>query len=145
MFHKLLRRGLPRCFEFNSVCAVQPMYTSATNKDIPKRLDTLNQFLDVAPKVPPPKTSVNSHAAICQVFQNQGSVKSPWESLGEEHISKTAISAYTFFQREANSGQLNRSPKAATVYFDFLIGRAKSLVEGATYCLRGRGSEEKYN
>ena len=93
MFSKLLYRELARCFEFDSVYAMQPMSTSAVNKDILKRLDTLNQFSDVGPNVRPPQISVDSHAAICQMFQNQGSVKPSWESLGEKHISKTAISA----------------------------------------------------
>lgn len=137
MFHKLLHRGLPGSFEFNSVYAMQPMYTSSDNKRILDRLNTMNQFSMTKPKVPQLKFPVDSHTAVCQILQDQTSFESPWRSLRGTYVSENAISAFTSFQQEAESSQLYRSPKAAKVYLDFLIGKAKPLVEGAAYHLGG--------
>lgn len=137
MLHKLFHRGLPGSFEFDSVYAMQPMYTSGDNKRILTRLNTMNQFSMTRPTVPQPRVSVESHKAVCQMLQDQGSFESPWVSLRGNYISENAIDAYTSFVQDAKSSHLYRSPKAAKVYLDFLIGKAKSLVEGAAYRLGG--------
>ena len=145
MFHKLLHRGLPGSFEFNSVYAMQPMYTAEANRRILDNLKTMVHFSTAKPEVPPSKVPVDSHTAVCQILQDQGTFKSSWSSLGEKFISEKAISTYHSFQRETKSGQLYQSPKAKKIYLEFLIGKAKSLVEGATYCLGGKGSKNEYN
>ena len=137
MLHKLFHRGLPGSFEFNSVYAMQPMYTSSDNQRILTRLNTMNQFSMTKPTVPQPRVSADSHTAVCQILQDQGSFESPWTSLRGTYISEDAIGAYTSFVQDAKGSHLYGSPKAVNVYLDFLIGKAKSLVEGAAYRLGG--------
>ncbi|KAL9062988.1 MAG: hypothetical protein Q9161_009671 [Pseudevernia consocians] len=97
----------------------------------------MDQFSMTKPKVPQHKFAVDSHTAVCQILRDQRSFESPWRSLRGTYVSENAISALTSFQQEAESSQLYRSPKAAKVYLDFLIGKAKVLVEGAAYHLGG--------
>ncbi len=145
MFHKLLHRGLPGCFAFNSVYAMQPMYTSKDNEKILTRLKTLDQFSLEKPALPQQNYLADSYTKVKQVLQNEGSLKSPWMTLEGTYVSEKAIDAYASFQKEEKSSQLYGSPKAAKIYLDYLTGKAKSLVEGAAYCLRGQSSKAKYN
>ncbi|KAK1246403.1 hypothetical protein MKX08_000205 [Trichoderma sp. CBMAI-0020] len=52
MLYKLIQRGVPGWFPFNSVAVMQPMYTKKTNIEIAKKLKTLDQFTTDDPKPP---------------------------------------------------------------------------------------------
>jgi hypothetical protein len=78
MLYKLIQRGLPGWFPFNSVAIMQPMYTKKANAAIAKELGTLDQFTLDDPKPPPKPVVVFSSAAIKQVLDNPKQYVVPW-------------------------------------------------------------------
>ncbi|KAI3317044.1 heme peroxidase [Xylariaceae sp. AK1471] len=78
MLYKLIQRGLPGWFPFNSVAIMQPMYTKKANAAIAKELGTLDQYTLDDPKPPPKPVVVLSTAAIKQVLGNPKQYVVPW-------------------------------------------------------------------
>ncbi|KAH7311220.1 linoleate diol synthase [Stachybotrys elegans] len=56
MLYRLIQRGLPGWFPFNSIAIMQPMYTKKANIEIAKELGTFDQYTLDDPS--PPKTPV---------------------------------------------------------------------------------------
>ncbi|SPJ72098.1 related to linoleate diol synthase [Fusarium torulosum] len=78
MLYKLIQRGVPNWFPFNSVAVMQPMYTKSANEKIAKEIGTFDQFTLDDPK-PPAKTMVlTSSSAIKQVLGNTKQYVVPW-------------------------------------------------------------------
>jgi len=78
MLYKLIQRGVPNWFPFNSVAVMQPMYTKSANEKIAKEIGTFDQFTLDDPK-PAPKTAVlTSSSAIKQVLGNPKQYVVPW-------------------------------------------------------------------
>ncbi|KAI0205662.1 heme peroxidase [Astrocystis sublimbata] len=78
MLYKLIQRGLPGWFPYNSVAVMQPMYTKKANAAIAKELGTLDQFTLDDPKPPAKPVVVFSNAAIKQVLSNPKQYVTPW-------------------------------------------------------------------
>ncbi|KAI8623543.1 heme peroxidase [Xylariaceae sp. FL1651] len=78
MLYKLIQRGLPGWFPFNSVAVMQPMYTKKANAAIAKELGTLDQFTLDDPKPPPKPVVVFTSAGIKQVLSTPKSYVIPW-------------------------------------------------------------------
>ncbi|KAK3988374.1 heme peroxidase [Cladorrhinum sp. PSN332] len=64
MLYKLIQRGLPGWFPFNSVAVMQPMYTKKANTEIATALGTITQFSAADPSPPVSKTPISTPAAI---------------------------------------------------------------------------------
>ncbi|KAK4223785.1 heme peroxidase [Podospora fimiseda] len=64
MLYKLIQRGLPGWFPFNSVAVMQPMYTKKANTEIATSLGTISQFSIVDPSPPPSFVSVSNPKTI---------------------------------------------------------------------------------
>jgi cytochrome P450 len=78
MLYKLIQRGVPNWFPFNSVAVMQPMYTKSANEKIAKEIGTFDQFTLDDPK-PAPKTAVfTTNSAIKQVLGNPKQYVVPW-------------------------------------------------------------------
>lgn len=137
MFHKLLHRGLTGSFSFNSVYAMQPMYTSRDNERILKKLKTMDQFSIAQLAVPKPKIVFNSYTAVSNIVKTNSSFRSPWATLADPYVSDKAIGGFHIFQQEKQGNQIYQSVKAKNVYLDFLVEKAESLVHRAT-CRVGR-------
>lgn len=67
MFYKLIQRGLPGWFPFNSLNAMQPMYTKAMNREIAQELETLNQFSEDDPTPPPRRIILTKESDVRQL------------------------------------------------------------------------------
>ncbi|KAI1427522.1 heme peroxidase [Xylaria sp. FL1777] len=78
MLYKLIQRGVPGWFPYNSVAVMQPMYTRKANAAIAKELGTLAQFTLDDPKPPPTPVVVTTSAAIKQVLSNPKQFVLPW-------------------------------------------------------------------
>ncbi|KAI8944722.1 heme peroxidase [Xylaria longipes] len=78
MLYKLIQRGLPGWFPYNSVAVMQPMYTKKANAAIAKELGTLDQFTLDDPKPPAKPIVVVSSASIRQVLSNPKQYIIPW-------------------------------------------------------------------
>lgn len=78
MLYKLIQRGLPGWFPFNSVAVMQPMYTKKANIQIAKKLGTIDQFTVDDPKPPKQPIIVTSNATAKKALSNPDTFATPW-------------------------------------------------------------------
>jgi hypothetical protein len=78
MLYKLIQRGLPGWFPFNSIAVMQPMYTKKANETIAKEIGTIGLYTLDDPKPPPRPVVVTTNAAIKQVLGNPKQYAVPW-------------------------------------------------------------------
>ena len=78
MLYKLMQRGLPGWFPFNSVAVMQPMYTKKKNIEIAKELGTIDQYTLDDPKPPPGRALAVSSASIKRILDNPKQYPSGW-------------------------------------------------------------------
>ncbi|KAF5138262.1 Psi-producing oxygenase A [Metarhizium anisopliae] len=78
MLYKLIQRGVPGWFPFNSVAVMQPMYTKKANEKIAQELGTLDQYTLDDPKPPGMPITISANASIKQIFDNPAQFAVPW-------------------------------------------------------------------
>ncbi|KAH0432490.1 linoleate diol synthase [Colletotrichum camelliae] len=78
MLYKLIQRGLPGWFPFNSIAVMQPMYTKKANESIAREIGTINQFTLDDPKAPPKPVIVASTEGIKRVLGSPDKFVVPW-------------------------------------------------------------------
>ncbi|TDZ65292.1 Psi-producing oxygenase A [Colletotrichum trifolii] len=78
MLYKLIQRGLPGWFPFNSVAVMQPMYTKKANAAIAEELGTIGQFSLAGVKAPPKPVVVSTAASVRHVLGNPKQFVVPW-------------------------------------------------------------------
>ncbi|KAJ6137471.1 Cytochrome P450 [Penicillium samsonianum] len=81
MLYKLIQRGLPGWFSFNSIAVMQPMYTKKANIEIAKKLGTLDQYTLDDPSPPQRPVLITSSAGIKQVLDNPQKFPSGWSKI----------------------------------------------------------------
>jgi linoleate 10R-lipoxygenase len=78
MLYKLIQRGLPGWFPYNSVAVMQPMYTKKANTEIAKELGTIDQYTLDDPKPPATPVVIISSASIKKVLSSPKQYVLPW-------------------------------------------------------------------
>lgn len=78
MLYKLIQRGLPGWFPFNSVSVMQPMYTKTANIAIAKELGKLDQYSLDDPKPPKTPVFITTWEGIKEVLTNKQSFPLGW-------------------------------------------------------------------
>ncbi|KAI8717961.1 Linoleate 8R-lipoxygenase [Fusarium sp. LHS14.1] len=78
MLYKLIQRGVPNWFPFNSVAVMQPMYTKKANIAIAKEIGTYDQFSEADPKPPAKPIVVTTNEAIKKTLSNPKQFVVPW-------------------------------------------------------------------
>lgn len=78
MLYKLIQRGVPGWFPYNSVAVMQPMYTKKANEGIARELGTIAQFSLEDPKPPAKAVVLSSPGALRQVLGNTKGFVMPW-------------------------------------------------------------------
>ena len=78
MLYKLIQRGVPGWFPFNSAAVMQPMYTKKANAEIAKKLGTFDQFTLDDPKPPAKPVVIASSAAIKKALADNKAFVVPW-------------------------------------------------------------------
>ncbi|SPO03647.1 related to linoleate diol synthase [Cephalotrichum gorgonifer] len=78
MLYKLIQRGVPGWFPFNSIAVMQPMYTKKANEEIAKELGTIAQYTLDDPKPPPKPVAVFTRESIKQILTNPKTFVVPW-------------------------------------------------------------------
>jgi linoleate 10R-lipoxygenase len=71
MLYKLIQRGLPGWFPFNSVAVMQPMYTKKANEAIAREHGILDQYTLDDPKPPPKMVKLVTKEAIQKVLNDK--------------------------------------------------------------------------
>jgi hypothetical protein len=71
MLYRLIQRGLPGWFPFNSVAVMQPMYTKKANEAIAREHGILDQYTLDDPKPPPKLVKLVTKEAIQKVLNDK--------------------------------------------------------------------------
>ena len=93
MVHKLIQRGLPYHFAFNSVYAMQPMYTSKPYKKTLTKLKTIDPFSLEPPATPKSKAAIDGLHAF----------ESKHEGYHDQHHSESKLIYLTYLTDKATS------------------------------------------
>ncbi|KAM5353671.1 hypothetical protein ACJ41O_000321 [Fusarium nematophilum] len=78
MLYKLIQRGVPGWFPFNSVAIMQPMYTKKANEAIAREIGTIDQFSLEDPKPPAKPVVIFTNDAIKKALGNPKQFVVPW-------------------------------------------------------------------
>ncbi|KAI0116392.1 heme peroxidase [Nemania sp. FL0031] len=145
MLYKLIQRGLPGWFPYNSVAVMQPMYTKKANAAIAKELGTLDQFTLDDPKPPATPVVVTTCASVRTVLNNPKQYVVPWvpplNALfpGKKDFSwfMLAGDAPVNFQERANMVKaLKKIPNLKTAIHDFVAQVGSELIQKETFTLK---------
>ncbi|KAB8342814.1 hypothetical protein FH972_022412 [Carpinus fangiana] len=78
MFYKLIQRGVPGWFPYNSLHSTQPMFTKNMNAQIAREIGTIAQYTNDDPKRPRSTVVLTRHADVTQVLENSNVFVVPW-------------------------------------------------------------------
>jgi len=78
MFYKLIQRGVPGWFPYNSLHVMQPMFTKKMNESIAKELKTIDIYTADDPSPPRNPVVVVKNSIATKVLKDQGSFKVIW-------------------------------------------------------------------
>ena len=78
MFYRLIQRGLPGWFPYNSLNVMQPMYTKEANMRIAKSIGTIKLYTMDDPKPPRPVVVLTKHNDCKAVLQDHKTFVVPW-------------------------------------------------------------------
>lgn len=78
MLYKLIQRGVPGWFPFNSIHVMQPMYTRKANEQIARDLGTIDLYSLKGPEAPHRPVPVTKHSVIKQVLKDRRCFIIPW-------------------------------------------------------------------
>ncbi|CCF39565.1 linoleate diol synthase [Colletotrichum higginsianum] len=146
MLYKLIQRGLPNWFPYNSIAVMQPMYTRKANQAIAKELGTLHLYTSDDPKPPPKPVVLMTGAAIKQVLGNPKQFVVPWlqplNALFTE--SKKDISWFMLAGDDPKNVQhrvnitkaMGKVPNLHNAVHDFVERVGGKLIEKETFKLR---------
>ncbi|KAL4778664.1 heme peroxidase [Aspergillus varians] len=70
VFYKLIQRGLPKWFPYNSLDVMQPMFTKDMNRQIAEELGTINQYTEADPKPPRAPVLVRKYTTMRQLMND---------------------------------------------------------------------------
>ena len=79
VLYKLIHRGLPGWFPFNSIAAMQPMYTKQKNIELAKRHGTIDQYSLEDPTPPKRPVLIETWEGIKDIIHNPKVFPSGWE------------------------------------------------------------------
>ena len=139
MFHKLLHRGLPGWFDFNSVYAMQPMYTSPANERILTKLKTIDQFSKKVPSAPKAPQVVNTHAEIIRVLGNISEYEAAW-TPSREALTPPGLSArFNCFQQKMSGDQIYKGVDVKAIFSSYVKDKARAYLERDRFELGNTG------
>lgn len=136
MFYKLIQRGVPGWFPFNSLHVMQPFYTRKMNEKIAKDLGTFPLFTTADPAPPPHPITVFKNTMLRSIFKDPASFAEPVGELLANlfPIEKRDFSAYML------SGDASVQTAQRNLVGDILYG-SKELRSTLTTFLSGYGGE----
>lgn len=145
MLYKLIQRGVPNWFPFNSVAVMQPMYTKSANEKIAKEIGTFDQFTLDDPK-PAPKTAVfTTNSAIKQVLGNPKQYVVPWlKALNNLYPGKKDYSWFmlagdqpqNYKHRTDFSKAMSKIPNLHDAIHEFIERQGAKLIKKESFNLK---------
>ncbi|KAI1214921.1 heme peroxidase [Annulohypoxylon truncatum] len=145
MLYKLIQRGVPGWFPFNSVAVMQPMYTKKANEKIAKELGTMDQYTLDDPKPPRKTVVVMTSEAIKQVLGQPKQFVVPWlQPLNNLFPGKKDFGWYMLagdeqrnFDDRANTLKaIRKIPNLSTAVNEFVQRVGFKLIEKERFTLK---------
>lgn len=78
MLYKLIQRGVPGWFPFNSLHVMQPMFTRKMNETIAREIGQINLYTLDPPKAPRKPIILTKHSLIKQVLNDRRCFITAW-------------------------------------------------------------------
>ncbi|GIZ44782.1 hypothetical protein CKM354_000797100 [Cercospora kikuchii] len=129
MLYKLIQRGLPGWFPFNSLHVMQPMFTKKTNEQIAKEIGTFGDYTLDDPKPPPMPKIVKTAKEAKAILRDSQNFASPWfkafEQLADGHD-------YNHFML-SGEGSAQASQRQLMESLLFRLPEFKQLVRNTAY------------
>ncbi|KAG9253116.1 linoleate diol synthase, partial [Emericellopsis atlantica] len=145
MLYKLIQRGLPGWFPFNSVAVMQPMYTKKMNETIAKEIGTIKQYTLDDPRPPRKRVVLTTAAAIKQVLGNTKQFVVPWLSglnnvfPGEKDFSWFMLAGdepRNFAHRASFSKAMGKVENLHGAVHNFVQNIGKQIIDQETFQLK---------
>ncbi|KAH6886177.1 heme peroxidase [Thelonectria olida] len=145
MLYKLIQRGVPGWFPFNSIAIMQPMYTKKANEAIAREIGTIDQFSLEDPKPPAKPIVVFTNEAIKKTLSNPKQFVVPWlpalNSLfpGKKDYGWFMLSGdepKNFSHRANFVKAMGKVPNIHNAVHDFVQRVGKQLIEKETFTLK---------
>lgn len=142
---KLIQRGLPGWFPYNSVAVMQPFYTKKANTAIAKELGTIDQYTQNDPQPPRKPVVLLTSSAIEQVLSKHTEFLIPWASpLNDLFLGKKDISWYMLAgdkpENEANRTNMlkamSKVPDISGAIQRFVESAGSKLIQKETFQLK---------
>lgn len=143
MLYKLIQRGLPGWFPYNSIAVMQPMYTKRANESIARELGTIDHYTLDDPKPPPKRVVVFTRASIREVLGNPKNFAAPWLKPmhdlfpgGKKDLSWFMLAGdkqENFAHRKLVGRAMSRIPNLQKSLSDFISSIGSKLIEAATF------------
>ncbi|PGH16315.1 hypothetical protein AJ79_01857 [Helicocarpus griseus UAMH5409] len=86
LFYKLIQRGLPGWFPYNSLSVMQPMYTKDMNREIAAELGRTFQYTEADPKPPPRRLVIMKQSEIHEMLTDPKKFPVPFGKPYENFI-----------------------------------------------------------
>ncbi|EQL31703.1 hypothetical protein RJZ56_006768 [Blastomyces dermatitidis] len=147
MFYKLIQRGLPGWFPFNSLSVMQPMYTPAMNREIATELGTISQYTEADPKPPPRRLVLMKHSEISQMLSDPKQFPVPFGKPYENFIEGRDFGHFMLAgdmprnkeQRNLYGSALYGSGELKELLSTFIVDQTDKFLTGSMFQI-GRGT-----
>ncbi|KAL7621367.1 hypothetical protein AAE478_008688 [Parahypoxylon ruwenzoriense] len=145
MAYKLIQRGVPGWFPFNSVAVMQPFYTKKANAAIAKELGTIDQFTLDDPQPPRKNIVLFKSESIKQVLTSRKEYIIPWAPpLNALFPGKKDVSWYMLAgdspQNEADRANMLKAmgkvPNIRSAIQEFVERVGSQLIKKETFKLK---------
>jgi linoleate 10R-lipoxygenase len=145
MLYRLIQRGLPGWFPFNSITVMQPMYTKQANIAIAKELGTIDQYTLNDPSPPKVPVVIKSWAGIKQVLNDPATFPLGWGKvldyifMGKRDVGWFMLAgneARNFEHRKKTAQAFGKLPNLQQTILDFVDRVGKNLLKEADFELK---------
>ena len=116
MFYKLIQRGLPGWWPYNSLHVMQPMYTKEMNQEIAQEIGTTFQYTTADPKPPPTRKLLLQHADIRKMLNDPKRFPVPFNAPFDKFLEGRDFSHFML------AGDMPRNREQRNVYGNLLYG-----------------------
>ncbi|KAK4460577.1 Psi-producing oxygenase A [Cladorrhinum samala] len=139
MLYKLIQRGLPGWFPFNSVAVMQPMYTKQANAKIAESLGTITQFSLADPVPPRNRIPISTASGIKTALSTPDLVPSylpAFATLGTPGNNKTLKSLSSYSPATLNAILENHASSLPAAVSSLVQSEGAALLEKESFPLR---------
>lgn len=138
MMYRLIQRGVPEWFPYNSLHIMQPMFTKKMNQQIATEIGTIKQYTTADPKPPRRKVVLTTQAAAREVLEDNKRFVVPWlAAINDMFPGEKDCSWYMLAgdkpENAADKKLLQKAfastPDFPQIMADFIATQGKALLE----------------